>query len=41
MTTALVERPDRVQAVESAFALLEIIVAAGGDASLSELVIGF
>jgi IclR family acetate operon transcriptional repressor len=38
MPTSLVQdRPDRVQAVESAFELLEIIIDAGGEASLSEL----
>ena len=38
MPSSLVEdRPDRVQAVESAFELLEIILDAGGEASLSEL----
>jgi len=38
MTASLIdEPPDRVHAVESAFELLEIIVEAGGEASLSEL----
>ena len=38
MTASLIdEPPDRVHAVESAFELLEIIIEAGGEASLSEL----
>src|SRR5690242_2219557 len=38
MTASLVDdRPDRVHAVESAFELLEVIIKAGGEASLSEL----